>query len=179
MSASLVRSSLRKTVRLQRWSSSTASTSATPSIPRAPAPTNPEISLPPEKMRALVDLYHSTSTFITEETLDAHIDVAFLVAPKLQHGSFERDMSRQELVARLNQRQAQPKLGSTDKLVHGGEGSAWSIQMSAREGKLVEALFGATKGRPGLEAVEEEAERIKQEKREQGKGEQEQRMRGR
>lgn len=62
-----------------------------------------QFSLPPAKLRALIDLYHSSSTFITPETLSDEIDKAFApVRPTFtNHGKSYKDLTskRDELAA--------------------------------------------------------------------------------
>lgn len=147
-----------------------ASSSKTPSLEET-------YNLPPQKLRALISLYHQTSSFITRETLSADIDKAFIkdavqLVPKPQ-----LTVSDMKLVAA--QFEKQPKLSEWDSLwepaaktttsqgtftglsePNTASGSSWSDQSSLREGKVMEALFGTDmsdtgNAKPGLEAIED------------------------
>ena len=53
-----------------------------------------------------------------------------------------------------------PKLGSASIDTLDSTDAPWSAMDTSREVKLKEALLGATRGRPGLDALKEEAPRI-------------------
>ncbi|KAF5393872.1 hypothetical protein D9757_000223 [Collybiopsis confluens] len=148
--STLQRSALTSLRILRRYSSSQGTTS------RAPH------ALSPEKMRALISLYHQTDTFVTPETLSERIDLAFTGRKR------EDDLMtplQQASVSTLNyfrrQTELAPKFSEWDQEKAHYRGETWSqSNYSPREWKVVEALYGVdASGRfqplPGLEALEE------------------------
>ncbi|KAF9076406.1 hypothetical protein BDP27DRAFT_1313273 [Rhodocollybia butyracea] len=126
-------------------------------------------ALSPQKMRALISLYHQSDTFITPENLSERIDVAFtgssrdtaLASPYLQAGL-------ETLRLFYKQANAAPKFSEWDrerekiavKKTTQGKTDWNAAQYSEREWKILEALYGVdasghTDPLPGLEALEE------------------------
>lgn len=115
-------------------------------------------------MRALVDLYHETPAFITREVLNMEIDRAF-IASQDTVGQMFANVTFHELWRKRMQRRALPKIGRmTDSpredTSKNPQSRTWSMEESERERQVTEALYGATKERPGVEALFEEAPRI-------------------
>ncbi|KAE9399025.1 hypothetical protein BT96DRAFT_976095 [Gymnopus androsaceus JB14] len=125
-------------------------------------------ALSPEKMRALISLYHQSDTFITPENLSERIDKAFtggaresaLVTPAQQPGV-------DTLNTFYRQTKMAPKFSEWDRekryfgVPQVNEDGTWSgPTYSKREWKVIEALYGVdASGKfepmPGLEALEE------------------------
>ncbi|KAL1742885.1 hypothetical protein HDZ31DRAFT_83813 [Schizophyllum fasciatum] len=151
----------------------------------APAPagtsTTPEgkkvashASLPDARMRALISLYHQSSTFITPENLDQRIDEAFAfkdLSSQISNHHYQitmRDLQR--LVTREKQA---PRLTSVSGMMRGPSGGntpehVFSENLDKRDVKMIEALYGVDRsdGRrflPGLDAVRDEMERVERE----------------
>ena len=170
MSFSVVRNAVRLPGSVQRWSSTVASAPST-SKPQ-PARTRPEQPLPPAKMRALVELYHSSVRFVTPETLDADIDLAFIHSKVGGIQSTEKGGPNYfQLRAMASALRSEPKLvgahatsnASTATLnATASSPKLFSLGSAEREIQLERALFGATLGRPGYEALVEEADRIRE-----------------
>jgi len=118
-------------------------------------------------MRALIELYHQTDSFITPENLDAAIDRTFLKVSE-PVGSQAREVGHRDLVSIVRGRRALPKIGG-DGRVPGLEYEVfdgtliWSETKTQREGKVVNALYGLEDGkRPGLDMLKDEEQRIQE-----------------
>ncbi|KAJ7228885.1 hypothetical protein GGX14DRAFT_415612 [Mycena pura] len=131
------------------------------------------VDLPPEKMRALIAMYHQAESFVTYENLSQKIDDAFTNRPE----KLVTDMSLafKDFGAILRARQNAPKVtewnpqvkfdpptGNRNTLVRD---RLWSNVYVARDSKVIEALYGVetvgtAKALPGLEALEDGAEMI-------------------
>ena len=72
----------------------------------------------------------------------------------------ESERSLSGLVVMAKRRRQLPKLGSASIDTLDSTDAPWSAMDTSREVKLKEALLGATRGRPGLDALKEEAPRI-------------------
>lgn len=167
MSSPLLRNAILHSSRARRSLSTTAarastSTASTPSpVSSSSQPFEPDISLPPKKMRALVELFHTSANFISRENLDLAIDQAFINSRSdYLSGIVESEQSLRDLVSTAKKRRQMPKLGSAKIDTFDKMDATWSAMETSRETKLQEALFGATRGRPGLDALKEEAPRI-------------------
>ncbi|CAE6407662.1 unnamed protein product [Rhizoctonia solani] len=133
-----------------------------------PSP-NPPLSaytLPPSKLRALIDLYHSSTSYLTPETLSDAIDDTF--APRrLTFNTSTRYQSYRDLVAQRDEMDAEPDrvvpsanelsgfgYGTADSL--GGElmAGAWSASKGERARMVKAALWGVDPmARIGLETL--------------------------
>jgi hypothetical protein len=108
--------------------------------------------LPRRKMRALIALYNQTSTFLTPETLDAHIDNEFAINPRrptfLDHESLRKEVIRQNNLPEMT------TTGLTGVVGEGGFNSP--TERKSRAKRLAGALWGVDEnGNPDLEAIEE------------------------
>jgi len=164
--ASAVRQSLRRISSQRRHASS-----AVPKSPRLPRKAEPlqHSPLPPEKMRALVDLYHQTDSFITPENLSDSIDLAFVLDAKRINSLYgTHEVPYHRLKADLVSRNRQPKLGDSESgLPQSNAGETWSESRTMRTRMVMNALYGLEKGdMPGLELLEDEAERIQRQTQE-------------
>lgn len=163
-------------------------TTSTPQQPTAPDTSKRAAStLTAPKLRALVSLYHKTADYITPETLNSRIIYAFanprlpgslgsalrtqVDYPQLQDAVY----SRRKLPRMVEANEA-AKIEVEDVFQNTGDGIStpgsakpdfWSGKRTTREQRVVNALYGV-KGPayalgpvlPGLEMLEEEAERI-------------------
>ncbi|EKM59694.1 uncharacterized protein PHACADRAFT_250355 [Phanerochaete carnosa HHB-10118-sp] len=141
-------------------------------IPKAPKPSSTDIpshtTLPPAKMRALISLYHQAENFITPENLSAQIDEVFVYRPQRSAMSAERETLLKDLRSELLERRTLPKMGegksvysSVRQQQQQSERESWSRAKSTRETRVMHALYGTEDaGKPGLEILEEEEERI-------------------
>ncbi|KAL9712490.1 hypothetical protein Ac2012v2_003728 [Leucoagaricus gongylophorus] len=96
--------------------------------------------LSPEKLRALVSLYHQSEDCITMENLETCIDDAFS-NPR----TISNDISQLSLDSMLKQQRAALKISlwNTDPPVSSlGSRSSWSSAISMREAQIVDALCG-------------------------------------
>jgi hypothetical protein len=114
-------------------------------------PWDPSI-LPQKKLRALIALYNQTSTFLTPETLDAHIDNEFATNPR-RPAFLDYDALRKETVRQKNLPEMTTS-GLTGVIGEGGLNSP--TERKSRAKRLAGALWGVDEnGNPDLEAVEE------------------------
>jgi hypothetical protein len=125
-------------------------------------------------MRALVSLYHQCDSFITPENLSQKIDEAFVPQSNIINGSpnFEQ-RSYAELRRLVVEREQQPRHVFTK----GGKPSSVALRVllassspnseQQRTARATEALLGVgTDGRPLWTAVKKDAQKIKEELRE-------------
>jgi hypothetical protein len=137
------------------------------------------VSLSPEKMRALVALYHRTENFVTPENLDARIDQAFI--PTSDHLAFHDSANHTfasyvELENREMTREKIPRISEYTPSSHyygmPEDQNSWSDFQDPRERAVVEALYGTVdQTKPGWDILEESAERIQGEIKEDRKNE--------
>ncbi|CAE6399391.1 unnamed protein product [Rhizoctonia solani] len=130
-------------------------TSRGPHIP-LPSP-NPPLSsytLTPEKLRALIDLYHSSTNYITPETLSSTIDETF--APlRLTFNTRARFKSYWDLVAEREELDSEPDrvvpsanelggrgFGTIDSLGGALAAGGWSVSKGERARMVKAALWG-------------------------------------
>ncbi|KAF5370088.1 hypothetical protein D9758_001269 [Tetrapyrgos nigripes] len=140
----------------------------------------PNYTLPPEKLRALISLYHQTDTFITKENLSDRIDEAFIRKDfRLDNAAGTPGMKA--LREEVQRRRAAPRFSEWEMErgqapTRPGDGGAWSTNLSLREWKVIEALYGVDSSAqnrtlPGLESLEEweesDAERLEKVKEEE------------
>ena len=111
--------------------------------------------LPRKKLRALIELYNQTPTFITPETLDSHIDREFATNPR-RPNFLGIDSLRKE-VLRQNSLPEMTTAGLTGIVGHGSLNS--TTEGKSRANRLAGALWGVDEnGEPDLEAIEEAIE---------------------
>lgn len=138
-------------------SSSPPSNSA-PRIPTSKTKATPT-QLPPEKMRALISLYHQSKTFISPSNLSDKIDEVFAKDFYENNASFAGYLTLQN---RVKERIAAPVLGdpmTKDQV----EPQRWSQGPAARrEQMVIDALYGVDGDMPGLDTLLEEESRIRQ-----------------
>ncbi|KAI0269258.1 hypothetical protein BC834DRAFT_865591 [Gloeopeniophorella convolvens] len=150
----------------------------TPLIRRMSSKPNPQtpppsFALPPEKLRALISLYHQSKSFITPENLDEAIDRAFVEVPSMTfHGNRRLDWPTLRLEAK--ERRTQPKYGLPESLE-----SPISMYASGykekedRMEKVFDALYGTYEvNKPGLELLQDVWEHTEEQLRTDGKEEQ-------
>lgn len=138
----------------------------------------PQVS--PEKMRALISLYHQSKDFITPETLSVAIDDAFLEDQTVWGTGGKRERTEEQLHKELKDRRALPKLSTTGSVENRSPSSdprdifspeqmhsdysSWSSYKPERDVQLKAALYGIEPSGdvplPGLEVLEEEHDRI-------------------
>jgi len=121
-------------------------------------------------MRALISLYHQAETWITPENLSQRIDEAFVPVerevPKGEVLFSAQDLA--ERVARIRQAPKMIQWGAGSKPAAQYEsGTTWSDGRSAREMKVMEALYGVDHSvpgplQPGLEMLLEGAQAARQ-----------------
>ncbi|KAH9943086.1 uncharacterized protein BXZ73DRAFT_74129 [Epithele typhae] len=185
IAASTLRSSLRRGAPRARLSStqipplsastSDAAPSSSPSSDPAPEPAElmpqlvPKVdfTLPDDKMRVLVDLYHDSRTWITRENLSSRIDAAFIHSRR-DNPDLTRSPERPliTLAHDLTRMQRQPKFAPPyeDKGNKSAAATAWSERRSPREEAVLRALYGThSRGRPTFEALVDEYEGMKKE----------------
>ncbi|KAJ7172255.1 hypothetical protein C8R46DRAFT_1348714 [Mycena filopes] len=130
------------------------------------------VQLSSDKMRALIDMYHQSETFVTEENLDDKIDEAF-TRPRNEALPNERtSLSFKDFRDRLQARQAAPSVKAWDAGTtewnggSSGRGLAfndmtWSgSEVPLRDSRVIEALYGVEilgqqKALPGWDAINE------------------------
>ena len=127
-------------------------------------------ALPPQKLRALVTLYHQSKSFITPENLDEAIDSAFLEVPGMRAFG-QRKMDWPSLRLEVKERELLSKFGLPETL--GSALSMYEAGYEKREGRI-EQVFDAMYGtwqtnKPGLELLqdtwEDVEERLKEEEK--------------
>jgi hypothetical protein len=112
--------------------------------------------LPREKLRALVSLYHQSSTFITPETLDQHIEREFALNPRKPV-----NMDQAALKKEVIWKNSIPEMTTTG--LHGLLNTgipSMTTERKSRAKRINQALWGVDEdNNPDLEAVEEAIER--------------------
>jgi hypothetical protein len=147
------RRSFRSSLPLRRYVSSQAN-------PQAP-------SLPPSKLRALVSIYHQSAHFITPNNLSSAIDQAFIGDPDDIEGitTTGKEMGYRDLSKAFRRQQSQVKTGTWRRMGRQFEAEylpmEWSDGDIGRNKKIVAALYGTDEdGKPGLDVLKEERERL-------------------
>ena len=131
-------------------------------------------SLPDARMRALISLYHQSSSFVTEENLDQRIDEAFAyknMSSQIYNHHYQITMKDLEHLVRRER--AAPRLTSVSGMMRGSSNGdaadlAFSDNLDKRDIKMIEALYGVDRSDgkrflPGLDAVRDEMERLERE----------------
>ncbi|KAH7344939.1 hypothetical protein B0J17DRAFT_21285 [Rhizoctonia solani] len=137
-----------------------------PSVP-LPSP-NPPLSaytLSPSKLRALIDLYHSSSSYITPENLSDTIDATFAPLRHVPNMNI-RYQSYRDLVAQRDELDTEPdrvvptanELGGrgygTADSIGGALAGGWSTSKGERTRMVKAALWGVdSRARIGLETL--------------------------
>lgn len=135
---------------------STFPSSSSPSTP-TPGLKTPATQLSPEKMRALISLYHQSKDFISPANLSDKIDEVFAKDFYANGTSFA---GYGNLLGMTTERRAAPIIGNpqTKDQV---EPQRWSARPAAkREQMVVDALYGVDEDMPGLETLLDEEGRI-------------------
>lgn len=167
-------SSLRCVAQLKSSQSSRKSSSSAAHAPKKPIQSHQR--LPPAKMRALISLYHQSENWITPENLLERIDAAFVpVNTSYSLGLDAQDVTYGDLTTLASQMREDPKMAQLESSPNGrnlpGSYRPWSSnrQMSKRETKIFEALYGVEVERksseevkvlPGLEVLDEMEEKL-------------------
>ncbi|CAE6457403.1 unnamed protein product [Rhizoctonia solani] len=138
--------------------------------PHVPLPSpNPPLSaytISPPKLRALIDLYHSSSSYITPENLSDRIDATFAPLRNVPNMNI-RYQSYRDLVAERDELDAEPDrvvptanelggygYGTTDSLAGNLVAGGWSTSKGERTRMVKAALWGVdSKARIGLETL--------------------------
>jgi hypothetical protein len=124
----------------------------------------PGFALPPQKLRALVDLYHRSKSFITPEILDEAIDHAFLDVPGISSFGGQRVKDWPSLRLEAKERERLSKFGLPETL--NSSLSTYDMGHEERETR-VEQVFDAMYGtwetnKPGLELLQDTWEDVEQ-----------------
>lgn len=131
----------------------------------------PKATLPEEKMRKLVHLYHQTERFITKENLSEAIDNAFVKVASTEFRATNAETPYLSLEAELAFQKAQPKFGHVVNVgplqqtqSHGVRPKDWSEHMHPREREVMATLYGVVdKGLPDYDALKDGFEEVKAE----------------
>lgn len=127
-----------------------------PRMPKALKATHPSrIPLADDKLRALVSLYHASSSFITPETLDQAIDEAFIHSKTNALGDHIIGMDTEEQSFFDLQEEMLERARSEATSAEWAQSSP--DRMTDRERKVFAALYGTDEsGNAGLGALEDE-----------------------
>lgn len=127
-----------------------------PSPPRRKGRTprvNPKTQslLPPQKLRALVSLYHQSDDFITLENLEQRIDAAFMPSASGRYADGIGQSAFDELLKtrRTAQRMAPWNL---EAVASSSSSGGWSTSVSSRERQIIDALCGVDTPRTGVDS---------------------------
>jgi hypothetical protein len=116
-------------------------------------------ALPPARLRALIVLYHRSSSFITPANLSSRIDNAFTETLSRTNTATTYQSSYKGLDARVRRnREAEgtPPLLYKGIALNGFENTTWSGSQGERKAIINAALWGIQiGGRPSLETVQE------------------------
>jgi len=130
-----------------------SSSSSTPETKTSPT------QLSPEKMRALVSLYHQSKDFISPNNLSDRIDEVFA---KNFYANSSMFVGYNGLVSMMAERKAAPVVGNAqtrEQIVT----KTWSLGPAAkREQMVIDALYGVDEGMPGLETLLDEEGRVRE-----------------
>ena len=150
--------------RLARAASMSATSSAASSSTEKKLDVEPKDSLPADKMRVLVDLYHESASYITKENLSAAIDNAFIYRPNQRMaGSSAPEQTFPQLQVELAKRRAMPRFAQpppsriVPRMNAVSQGYLWSESRSPRQEAAMCALYGVYyRGRPGYDVLMDE-----------------------
>jgi hypothetical protein len=139
--------------------------------PNKPQTPPPGFALPPEKLRALVALYHQSESFVTLENLDEAIDRAFADAANVRVFGTQR-LDWPTLRLEVKERERLSKFGLPETL--GSALNMYEPGWEQREGRIeqvFDAMYGTWRtNKPGLELLqdtwEDVEERLKGEREE-------------
>ncbi|KAI0285049.1 hypothetical protein BGY98DRAFT_946884 [Russula aff. rugulosa BPL654] len=114
--------------------------------------------LPPEKLRALVSLYHQSKSFITPENLDEEIDRAFAEPPSVRVFENRRLVDWPSLRLEVKERDRLSKFGLPETL--DSVLSMYEVGYHEERERRVEQVFDAMYGtletdKPGLELLQD------------------------
>jgi hypothetical protein len=124
----------------------------------------------PDKLRAVISLYHAADSFITPENLEDRIDKAFVWN---QDVGRRREIDLPQIIKnaeggsgpRLGKATARTSWGRVNRSLAGLITDSWSGDSRATERgtRTAAALLGVDpSGKPGLETVQEEGERVQE-----------------
>jgi hypothetical protein len=140
---------------------------SSPSFNRYVSSTPLATSLTPAKLRALISIYHRSEHFITPQNLSSAIDQAFIGDPDEIEGitTTTKEMDFWELRKALRRRESQMMTGRWKRVESKLEPDylprEWSEGRRGRESAILGALYGTDEaGKPGLEVLQEERERL-------------------
>ena len=137
----------------------------------------PKDTLPDDKMRALVDLYHDSASYIKKEDLDNVIDEVFVLKrvhllPYNPEDSFLH--LRKELRKLVNQPKFAQMPAPAKHDANSAEvatGDTWSEMRSPRAASVLCTLYGVNqRSRPGYDALKDEVEGVRVQVSEPAKG---------
>lgn len=150
MTLHTVRSAARRAAALPKQSTLRAASTKAPSLSGASSSRPPRLSLPAEKLRQLVSLYHQSKEFVTRDNLDRKIDQAFIDTPAITSRSTDPQKTYPDLMHDIIRRRQQPAVRPLSPVT-----STQSVRANvARSEAVFEALYGSSHGRsPGLELV--------------------------
>ena len=113
----------------------------------------------PEKLRALISIYHSSANFITPQNLSAAIDDAYLGHPeKIELDAPEK--SSLQLQIEMKSRGLKQETGRWGNQGWGANAPVWAA-VNPRMKQVRQALYGTEEaGKPGLDILLEERKRI-------------------
>jgi hypothetical protein len=138
--------------------------------------------LPPEKLRALISLYHQSDTFITQENLLDKINEA-LIPQNKDYSTRQTMPGIEKMYEALAERRKFSKVGPPLEVTgapaavgisSSSPNGTWSSGRHARERRVIEALYGVDmsnpeKVKPGLELLEGVVEGLDKEAAEDAK----------
>jgi hypothetical protein len=133
---------------------------------------SPSVHLSPEKMRALIAMYHQTETFVTPDNLEEKINEAFTgrgpdftqERQTLSLRDFETILSDRKTAPTVTEWNSRSDATFTGPSTQNGGDTIWSdADFRVRDLKVIEALYGVEtlgvgKALPGLETLEDNAD---------------------
>lgn len=120
-----------------------------------PPPSPPGVTLPPEKMRALVAMYHQTETFVTRENLNAKIEEAFLPAndyrtlPAISMTDIKKLLERRQQAPKVIPWNQQRSSKPLDPLTPAMDAMWTNMLEQSRDASVIEALYGVDNPQSG------------------------------
>jgi hypothetical protein len=116
-------------------------------------------SLPPQKVRSLISLYHQSGDFITPANLSEKIDQVFTTNHYSHANSGVTFNHKGDLIVGLHARKSAPRIGEPNDASTQSDGR-WT-GMAARDREVQDALYGTHRKLPGLDVLLDEEESIK------------------